>query len=204
MKYSEIEAQLNWEKVKGLIPAIVQDCETFQVLMLGYMNKEALKMTCETEEITFYSRSKNRLWRKGESSGHTLSLVSLYPDCDQDSLLLLAKPKGSTCHLGNRSCFGESEASKMSILFQLEALIEERYLKRLPGSYVTTLFEEGVRRMAQKVGEEGVELALAGISGSKEDLIYETADLFFHTLVLLKERDITLASVLQELQRRAK
>ncbi len=198
----EIEA-LNWDKVNGLMPAIIQDSSTLQVLMLGYMNKEALLQSIETGKITFYSRTKKRLWTKGEISGHELSLVSILPDCDNDTLLVLVKPNGLTCHLNNRSCFGEKDAPGLGILAKLEAIIDQRYRDRPTHSYVTTLFAEGIHRIAQKVGEEGVELALAGVVGSKEDVKKETADLLFHLLVLLKARDIELDTVMQELNSRS-
>jgi phosphoribosyl-AMP cyclohydrolase / phosphoribosyl-ATP pyrophosphohydrolase len=199
----DIEA-LNWEKVSGLMPAIIQDNATHQVLMLGYMNKEALQKSIETGKITFFSRTKKRLWTKGETSGNDLSLVSIIPDCDNDTLLVLVKPSGPSCHLNNPSCFGKDDApAGLGILAKLEAIVDQRYQDRPANSYVTTLFEEGVRRIAQKVGEEGVEVALAGVVGSKDDTVNETADLLFHLLVLLRECRIDLAEVMQELNRRA-
>lgn len=196
-------AALNWDKVSGLMPAIIQDSSTLQVLMLGYMNKEALQKSLETGKITFYSRTKKRLWTKGETSGNDLSLVSIIPDCDNDTLLLLVKPSGPSCHLNNRSCFGEDDAPGLGILAKLEAVIHSRYLYRPMNSYVTALFAAGVRRIAQKVGEEGVEVALASVTGSKDEIKSEAADLLFHLLVLLKACRIDLVEVLQELSKRA-
>jgi phosphoribosyl-ATP pyrophosphohydrolase/phosphoribosyl-AMP cyclohydrolase len=198
----EIKA-LNWEKVSDLIPAVIQDSSTLQVLMLGYMNKEALQKSIESGKITFYSRTKKRLWTKGEISGNDLTLVSMIPDCDNDTLLILVKPKGLSCHLNNRSCFGKQDAPGLGMLAKLAAIIDQRYQDRPTNSYVTQLFEEGVRRIAQKVGEEGVEVALAGVVGSKDDIKSEVADLLFHLLVLLRECRIDLVEVIQVLSRRA-
>lgn len=194
---------LNWDKVSGLIPAIVQDGSTLQVLMLGYMNKEALQKSIETGKITFYSRTKKRLWTKGETSGNDLSLVSIIPDCDNDTLLVLVKPSGLSCHLNNRSCFGKQDAPGLGVLAKLKSVIDQRYQDRPTNSYVTKLFKEGVRRIAQKVGEEGVEVALASVVGSKEDIKNEVADLLFHVLVLLKECRVDLTDVTLELSRRS-
>lgn len=194
---------LNWDKVNGLIPAVIQDYSTLQVLMLGYMNQEALTKSIETGKITFYSRTKQRLWTKGETSGNDLTLVSMIPDCDNDTLLIFAKPSGPSCHLNNRSCFGKDDAPGLGILAKLEAIINQRYRDRPMNSYVTKLFEEGVRRIAQKVGEEGVEVALASVAGSKDDIKNEVADLLFHLLVLLKECHLDLAEVMQVLNSRS-
>jgi phosphoribosyl-ATP pyrophosphohydrolase/phosphoribosyl-AMP cyclohydrolase len=199
---SKLLDQLDWDKMDGLLPVVVQDASTRQVLMLGYMNREAFKMTCETQEVTFYSRSKKRLWKKGEVSGNSLTLVRCSTDCDKDALLILAKPKGYTCHLNTRSCFNDDDALGVGLLSKLETMIEERQTERPANSYVTSLFEEGLRRIAQKVGEEGLELALASVSGTKKDIIDEAADLLFHFLVLLKECQLDLFDVLQELQQR--
>ncbi len=193
---------LNWDKVSGLIPAIIQDSVTQQVLMLGYMNQEALQQTLETGHVTFYSRTKKRLWVKGETSGHRLTLVSTQPDCDNDALLIAVKPKGPSCHLNNRSCFEKSDAPGLGILTTLEIILDQRYRDRPKNSYSAKLFEEGVNRIAQKVGEEGVEVALAGVVGSQEDLKNEAADLIFHLLILLKEREVGLMDICYELNRR--
>jgi len=200
-KKIEIEA-LNWDKVNGLMPAVIQNATTLQVLMLGYMNKEALQQSIETGKVTFYSRTKKRLWTKGETSGNDLTLVDIIPDCDNDTLLVFVKPRGLSCHLNNRSCFGQNDAPGLGVLAKLAAIIEARYQDRPANSYVTTLFEEGIRRIAQKVGEEGVEVALASVAGSKEDIKNEVADLLFHLLVLLKECGVDLMEVMQELSGR--
>ncbi len=194
--------KLNWDKTDGLIPAIIQDSYTLQVLMLGYMNKEALQQTCVTGKVTFYSRTKKRLWVKGETSGNTLDVINILPDCDSDTLLVLAKPNGHTCHLGSQSCFGEKNIFGLGILSALESLIEERYQKRPTNSYVAKLFTEGSHRIAQKVGEEGVEVALASVMGQKDNTKKEAADLIFHLLVLLKQSHVSLMEVLIELQNR--
>ncbi|CAL7959161.1 putative bifunctional phosphoribosyl-AMP cyclohydrolase/phosphoribosyl-ATP pyrophosphatase [Gammaproteobacteria bacterium] len=196
--------KLNWDKANGLIPTIIQDSYTLQVLMLGYMNKEALQKTHETGKVTFYSRTKQRLWVKGETSGNSLEVIDILADCDGDTLLVMAKPNGPTCHLGTQSCFGEKNISKLSTLTQLETLITQRYQERPTNSYVTKLFDEGSHRIAQKVGEEGVEVALACLLGIKENTIKEGADLLFHLLVLLRQCRIDLVEVLAELQDRTK
>lgn len=191
--------ELNWEKMTGLIPAIVQDHHTREVLMLGYMNHEALSQTLTTGQVTFYSRSKKRLWMKGETSGNVLTLVSIGRDCDNDAILITVKPKGPCCHLESFSCFSENARG---ILSELQATIAKRYDDRPENSYVTSLFDAGTKRIAQKVGEEGVEVALASMCGVKAETINEAADLLFHVLVLLKQCEIDFADVLQELYRR--
>lgn len=192
---------LDWEKMNNLIPAIVQDNNTRQVLMLGYMDQAALKYTIDTGEVTFYSRSKQRIWTKGETSGNTLGLVDYCIDCDNDSILILAEPNGPTCHLGTNSCFSDKSQSVWQCL---QAVIERRYKERPEASYTTDLFNEGIPRIAQKVGEEGVEVALAAALENKEELINEIADLQFHLLVLLTASDCDFSQVLQQLQLRAK
>lgn len=190
---------LDWAKGDGLLPAIVQDAGNLRVLMLGYMNAEALAATRSSGHVTFYSRSKQRLWKKGETSGHVLELVSIGVDCDNDTLLVLAHPHGPTCHLQRDSCFPEAPAS---FLADLDALIAQREAERPSGSYTTTLFEEGIRRIAQKVGEEGVETALAAVAQDDAALLGESADLMFHLLVLLRARGLSLQDVSSLLQRR--
>ena len=192
--------KLNWDKVNGLIPVIIQDGYTLQVLMLGYMNKEALQRTCDTEKVTFYSRTKQRLWVKGETSGNDLTVIDILADCDGDTLLVLVNPSGTTCHLGEQSCFGEKNIFGLGILAKLEVIIERRYQERPINSYVTKLFEEGSHRIAQKVGEEGVEVALASVIGSNEDTKKEAADLLFHLLILLRQSRIGFVEVLTELR----
>lgn len=197
-------SNLNWNKSNGLIPVIVQDKVTLQVLMLGYMNQEALQLTCTNGKVTFFSRTKNRLWTKGETSGNYLIVVSITPDCDRDTLLILATPTGNTCHLARTSCFEESSLSQLNTLTKLENIIEKRYQEQPEGSYVSQLFNAGTQRIAQKVGEEGVETALAGACGDNQSLINEAADLLFHLLVLLTQRRIKFSAILSELASRSR
>lgn len=196
-------SQLNWEKMQGLIPAIVQDDQTLQVLMLGYMNQEALQQTLSTGQVTFYSRSKERLWVKGETSGHGLTLVKMLPDCDQDAILIVARPNGPCCHLNQVSCFGLEDAPGVGMLARLERLVDERYRNRDLNSYTSNLFEAGIYRIAQKVGEEGVEVALAGVSGVKQDIVNEMADLIFHLFVLKRASGVEMSEICSEIRRRA-
>ncbi len=184
--------QLDWTKGDGLLPAIVQDAATLRVLMLGYMNREALDATLASGKVTFYSRSRQRLWTKGESSGHVLELRAIEADCDNDTLLVRAVPHGPTCHLQRTSCFADAPAS---FLAELDALVARRERERPAGSYTTRLFEQGVRRIAQKVGEEGVETALAAVAQDEAALLGESADLLYHLLVLLRSRGLGLADV---------
>ena len=182
-------AQLDWERGGGLVAAIVQDAASGRVLMLGYMNPEALEQTQRSGQVTFYSRSRQRLWTKGESSGNALELVSITRDCDGDALLVRARPRGPTCHLGSQSCF---EGSRAGVLDELDELVARRETERPAGSYTTRLFEEGTRRIAQKVGEEGVETALAAVAQDDAALLGEAADLVYHLLVLLRARGLGL------------
>lgn len=182
-------AALAWDKQGGLLPAIVQDADTLRVLMLGYMDRAALQATLASGRVTFYSRSKQRLWTKGESSGHVLVLVSVDADCDADTLLVQARPHGPTCHLGRASCFPEAPGD---VLSALDALIARRAQERPEGSYTTRLFEAGIRRIAQKVGEEGVETALAAVAQDDAALLGEASDLLYHLLVLLRARGLGL------------
>jgi phosphoribosyl-ATP pyrophosphohydrolase/phosphoribosyl-AMP cyclohydrolase len=188
-------ARLDWNKGDGLLPAIVQHWLTGEVLMLGYMNAEALEATQRIGQVTFYSRSKTRLWTKGESSGHVLTLKSVRMDCDADTLLLQAAPQGPTCHKGTRSCFGDEVRPPLGFLAELDALIAQRHAQRPAGSYTTKLFEGGIRRMAQKVGEEGVETALAAVAQDDEALLGEAADLIYHLTVTLRARGLGLSDV---------
>jgi len=202
----EVES-LAWGKQGGssagseqaLLPAVVQDACTRRVLMLGYMNREALARTLETRQVTFFSRSKGRLWTKGESSGHVLDLVSIESDCDHDTLLVQATPRGVTCHLGRASCFAQAPGD---FLAELDALVAERERERPVGSYTTQLFEAGVRRIAQKVGEEGVETSLAAVVEDDDALLGETADLIYHLTVLLRARGLGLADAIRVLEQR--
>jgi len=184
--------RLDWNKGAGLLPAIVQHWRSGAVLMLGYMNREALEQTRQSGKVTFWSRAKQRLWTKGETSGNFLLLESLHVDCDGDTLLVRAQPQGPTCHLGISSCFGDAVAPPLAFLAELDALIAQRAEQRPAGSYTTLLFESGSRRIAQKVGEEGVETALAGAGEDDEALLGEAADLLFHLLVLLRSRGKSL------------
>jgi len=187
-----VAARLDWDKGGGLVPAIVQDARNLRVLMLGYMDRAALEATLATRRVTFFSRSKGRLWTKGESSGHFLELVSLDVDCDGDTLLATATPLGPTCHLQRESCFASAPAAPLA---ELSALVAHRSVDLPEGSYTTGLFEQGIRRIAQKVGEEGVETALAAVAQDDEALLGEAADLVFHLLVLLRARGLDLADV---------
>ncbi|HEY5850723.1 MAG TPA: bifunctional phosphoribosyl-AMP cyclohydrolase/phosphoribosyl-ATP diphosphatase HisIE [Lysobacter sp.] len=186
--------ELAWDKQEGLLPAIVQDADTLSVLMLGYMDRDALQATVDSGRVTFFSRSRQRQWTKGENSGNFLDLVAIESDCDADTLLVLARPRGPTCHLGRASCFPQAPA-RASFLGELDQLIATRDRERPAGSYTTALFEGGMRRIAQKVGEEGVETALAAVAQPDEELLGEAADLLYHLMVLLRARGLGLAEV---------
>ncbi|MBF9000786.1 MULTISPECIES: bifunctional phosphoribosyl-AMP cyclohydrolase/phosphoribosyl-ATP diphosphatase HisIE [Vibrio] len=198
--------RVNWEKVDGLVPAIVQDFKSSQVLMMGYMNPEALQKTLDTEKVTFFSRTKQRLWTKGETSGNVLQLKNIALDCDQDTLLVKANPIGPTCHLGTTTCFdGDAqEESQMVWLHQLETLLGERKSADPESSYTASLYARGTKRISQKVGEEGVEVALAATAGDKQELICESADLMYHLLVLLNDQDLSMSDVVDKLKERHK
>lgn len=193
---------LDWSKGDGLLPAIIQDADTQQVLMLGYMNAAALEQTLATQRVTFFSRSKNRLWVKGESSGHFLDLVDVTADCDSDALLIRARPNGPTCHRGTCSCFGEGGARGPGFLAQLERTVNQRIASGDKKSYTARLVREGVKRVAQKVGEEGVETALAATAGDNPELASEAADLLFHLIVLLRVKGLSLQDALAVLEKR--
>jgi phosphoribosyl-ATP pyrophosphohydrolase/phosphoribosyl-AMP cyclohydrolase len=196
---------LDWGKGDGLLPAIVQHARTGRVLMLGYMNEAALGETLAHGRVVFYSRSRQSLWTKGETSGHYLNVVDVSTDCDSDALLVLADPVGPTCHKGTESCFAEAapaDAQRLAFLGLLENIIANRIADQPEGSYTARLFAEGPGRIAQKLGEEGVETALAAVSRDDEGLVSECADLLFHLLVLLKSRDLTLERVVDELRAR--
>ena len=192
----------DWDKGAGLLPAIVQDAATGQVLMLGYMNREAADMTVSSGKVTFFSRSKQRLWTKGETSGNALVFVSAVIDCDRDTILVQADPAGPACHTGARTCFGDGLPSGAGFLAHLEAVVKSRKAEMLEGSYTTSLFAEGRARVAQKVGEEGVELALARMKDDREEIANEAADLLFHMLVLLADAGMSLEEALAVLKRR--
>jgi phosphoribosyl-ATP pyrophosphohydrolase/phosphoribosyl-AMP cyclohydrolase len=196
----EIDA-VDWAKGDGLVPAIVQEARSLRVLMLGYMNREALQRTWQTGLVTFYSRSKKRLWQKGETSAHVLKCREIRLDCDRDTLLVLAEAQGPTCHLGARTCFGDDEAPGISELVDLAATIRRRRHDAPPGSYTARLFAAGIKRIAQKVGEEGVEVALA--AGNANEVAAESADLLYHLLVLLEASGVELRDVMATLRDRA-
>ncbi|OAN18464.1 bifunctional phosphoribosyl-AMP cyclohydrolase/phosphoribosyl-ATP diphosphatase [Photobacterium jeanii] len=198
---------INWDKVDGLIPAIVQDNTSGQVLMLGYMNQDALAKTLDTEQVTFWSRTKSRLWTKGETSGHVLQLKSINLDCDQDTLLVKVNPIGPTCHLGTTSCFdsddnGPAEQPALVFLHQLEQVLASRKDSDPNSSYTASLYARGTKRISQKVGEEGVEVALAATSGDKAELVNESADLIYHLIVLLQDQGLSLADITKRLEER--
>ncbi|HMA10653.1 MAG TPA: bifunctional phosphoribosyl-AMP cyclohydrolase/phosphoribosyl-ATP diphosphatase HisIE [Steroidobacteraceae bacterium] len=196
---------LAWKKSGGLLPAIIQDAASEAVLMLGYMNREALQETLQRGRVVFFSRSRDRLWEKGETSGNTLELVSVVADCDDDALLVRVHPQGPTCHRNTPTCFGDGAPPRsggLGFLAQLETVITERIAQSPDGSYTAKLYSQGLRRMAQKVGEEGVEVALAAQSGDNSELLGETADLMFHLALLLRARDLSLDAVGAELAAR--
>ena len=193
---------VDWKKGAGLVPAIVQNAKTEQVLMLGYMNEESLAKTNETGLVTFYSRTRQELWTKGETSGNTLNLVSITIDCDRDTLLVRATPQGPTCHEGTVSCFGDDGPQGLGFLGYLEDLIEARKTADPESSYTAKLLQGPLRRAAQKVGEEGVETALAAVAETEDKLTSEAADLLYHLTVLLAAKDVKLADVIDELRSR--
>ncbi len=193
--------QLDWEKTDGLMPVIVQHAVSGEVLMLGYMNPQALAQTEQSGKVTFYSRTKQRLWTKGETSGHFLTVVSITPDCDNDTLLVLANPIGPTCHLGNSSCFAPAKHS-WHFLYELEELLASRKTADPESSYTAKLYASGTKRIAQKVGEEGVETALAATVNDRHELTNEASDLVYHLLVLLQDQDVDLSAVIENLRKR--
>lgn len=192
--------QIDFEKSDGLVPVIIQDAQTLEVLMLGYMNEEAWQKTQSDKRVTFFSRSKNRLWTKGEESGHFLEVVSTHIDCDRDTILIKAQPKGPTCHTGSRSCF--STDYNQNFIFELINIIANRYEFPTADSYVSRLHERGLNKIAQKVGEEAVETVIAALAEDETDFINETSDLVFHLLVLLKEKGIPLEKIAKNLESR--
>ncbi len=196
--------ELEWEKMDGLLPAIVQDAFDGRVLMQAFMDPDALEHSIETGNVTFWSRSRQQLWTKGETSGNRLELIAVHADCDRDCLLVLATPHGPTCHRNTDTCFDEEEKviPRLAFLASLQRLIAQRESDRPEGSYTTKLFEAGIRRIAQKVGEEGVETALAATAGDREELVNETADLLYHLLVLLRAGGLELSDVTSVLRAR--
>ena len=195
---------LDWEKTDGLIPAIVQDAFDGRVLMQAYMNPEALAYTLDNGAVTFWSRSREKLWTKGETSGNRLQLVAVHADCDTDCLLVLAEPHGPTCHRETDTCFdtGQAVRPRLAFIAALERVVAQRDAERPDDSYTTRLLEAGVKHIAQKVGEEGVETALAAAIGDREELVNEAADLLYHLLVLLRASDLSLEDVVQTLESR--
>ncbi|ERM12038.1 MULTISPECIES: bifunctional phosphoribosyl-AMP cyclohydrolase/phosphoribosyl-ATP diphosphatase HisIE [Pantoea] len=196
-------SRLDWEKTQGMMPVIVQHNVSGEVLMHGYMNQDALNKTLQDGNVTFFSRTKNRLWTKGETSGHFLQIVSITPDCDNDTLLVLANPIGPTCHLGTSSCFSPA-APDWTFLYQLEQLLASRKSADPDSSYTAKLYASGTKRIAQKVGEEGVETALAATVNDREELTNEASDLIYHLLVLLQDQDLDLSTIISNLRARHK
>jgi phosphoribosyl-ATP pyrophosphohydrolase/phosphoribosyl-AMP cyclohydrolase len=196
---------VDFDKAGGLVPAIVQDADSGAVLMLAYMNREALDETLKRRRAVFYSRSKQRLWEKGETTGHTLELVEVAVDCDNDTLLVTARPRGPACHNGTLTCFGDAPraaATAIGFLAKLEGIVAQRAAGKPEASYTARLLEKGIAKVAQKVGEEGVEVALAGVAESDDKVLEECADLMFHLLVLLRGRGLSLKQVVDTLESR--
>lgn len=192
---------IDFEKTGGLVPAIIQDATTKTVLMLGYMNKEAFDKTLETKKVTFFSRSRQCLWTKGETSGNFLELVDIKVDCDNDTLLVKANPQGPTCHTGSDTCWGEkNEKNPLLFLTYLQDFINRRHEEMPEGSYTTSLFKDGLNRMAQKVGEEALEAVIEACNGTNERLIYEGSDMLYHLIVLLTSKGLRIEDLAKELQ----
>ena len=204
MKLEEI-GSLQWDKGGGLLPAVVQDAATGSVLMVGYMNREALRTTLSGGLVTFYSRSRQALWTKGETSGNRLEVESVSVDCDADTLLVLARPTGPVCHNGTATCFPRAQstgAGRLAFLARLESVVADRIARQPEGSYTAELFAQGPVRIAQKVGEEGVEVALAAVGPDDAKVVGESADLLYHLILLLRQRGLALADVAAELELR--
>ena len=194
---------IDFEKMNGLVPAIIQDCITKNVLMLGFMNEEAYQKTLATKRVTFYSRSRKCLWTKGETSGNYLELVSMKPDCDNDTLLVKVIPHGPTCHIGTDTCWGEeNKRNPLLFLSELQDFINKRHEEMPEKSYTTRLFKDGTNRMAQKVGEEALEAVIEAVSGNDDRLIYECSDMFYHLVVLLTSKGLRIEQVAAELAER--
>jgi phosphoribosyl-ATP pyrophosphohydrolase/phosphoribosyl-AMP cyclohydrolase len=193
---------IDFKKLNGLVPVIIQDGQTLEVLMLGYMNPEAYNKTVEEKIVTFFSRSKNRLWTKGETSGNFFHVKSIHLDCDNDTLLIKVKPVGPACHTGERSCFKTDY--NQNFILQLESIIADRYENPKEGSYVNKLHNKGINKIAQKVGEEAVETVIAALNETETDFINESSDLVFHLIMLLKEKGISLEKIAKNLENRHK
>ena len=196
--------KLDFQKTGGLIPTVIQDVNTNKVLMLGYMNEESLKITEEIGKVTFFSRSKNRLWTKGEESGNFLNVVSITPDCDNDTLLIKVHPDGPVCHTGADTCWNEENKTDISFLAYLQDFITKRHTEMPEGSYTTSLFQKGINRMAQKVGEEAVETVIEAVNGTDEGFLYEASDMIYHLIVLLTSKGYSLTDIAKELEKRHK
>lgn len=195
--------EIDFNKMNGLVPAIIQDAETQKVLMLGYMNEEAYKKTIETGLVTFYSRTRQTLWTKGETSGNCLHVVNIKNDCDNDTLLIQVHPNGPVCHTGTDTCWGEeNKQNPLLFLSNLSDFIEKRYAEMPEGSYTTSLFKDGLNRMAQKVGEEALELVIEATNGTNDRLIYEGSDMLYHLIVLLTSKGLRIEDMARELQER--
>jgi len=195
---------LDFNKMNGLVPAIIQDAETAKVLMLGYMNQEAYDKTIKTGLVTFYSRTRQRLWTKGEESGNFLDVVSIKEDCDQDTLLIQVHPRGPVCHTGTDTCWGEVNSEPVMFLKELQLFIQKRHEEMPEGSYTTSLFQSGINKMAQKVGEEAVETIIEATNGTNERLIYEGSDLLYHLIVMLTAKGLSIEDLARELEERHK
>ena len=196
---------IDFNKMNGLVPAIIQDAETKNVLMLGFLNEEANKKTLEKKKVTFYSRTRHCLWTKGEESGHWLHLVNIKADCDNDTLLIQVHPEGPTCHKGTDTCWGEkNEYNPLLFLSELQNFIETRFKEMPEGSYTTSLFKDGINRMAQKVGEEALETVIEAVNGTNDRLLYEASDMFYHLIVLLTSKGLRIEDICQELIERHK
>ncbi len=193
---------INFDKMNGLVPAIIQDARTQKVLMLGFMNEEAYQKTVETGLVTFYSRTRQTLWTKGETSGNTLKVCEILNDCDQDTLLIKAIPAGPVCHTGADTCWDEKNENPVQFLVELQHFIEKRHEEMPEGSYTTSLFRDGCHRMAQKVGEEALEAVIEAVAGNDERLIYEASDMLYHLIVLLTSKGLSIEDLARELQER--
>ena len=199
-KFKEKEyMELDFDKMGGLIPAIVQDAHTKNVLMLGFMNKEAYEKTLQTKKVTFWSRTRNKLWTKGEESGHFLDLVSMCCDCDHDTLLVQALPNGPVCHTGSATCFSDKNDYGVEFLSYLQDFIDKRHKEMPEGSYTTSLFESGINRMAQKVGEEALETVIEATNGTQGRMVYEASDMLYHLIVLLSAKGLRIEDVAEDL-----
>ena len=192
--------EIDFKKMDGLVPAIVQDAKTLKVLMLGFMNEEAYKKTVETGKVTFYSRTRQTLWTKGETSGNFLNVVSMYPDCDMDTLLVRANPDGPTCHRGTTACFDTPDSE--GFVRKLMDVIRKRHEEMPDGSYTTKLFIKGVKSIAKKVGEESAEAVIEAVSGKRDRFVYEASDLVYHFLVLMEEMGVSIEDLEEELSYR--